>query len=458
MTARMTSLKLRLDADLTGLLRGAGTVFVIRALGGALLYLSQILAARWLGLEQFGVFSYAWATTYLLAVLASLGLPICSMRFVSLYRARSDGRNLIRFVRWAWLTAAGSGVVLMLIAWLALVAGERLWGSDQRTILALGFLAIPVLSAGLLQIQTARAIGQVVLAYAPEQVARPFLFIVFGAICVALTASPGAGTFLLLTSAAYLITTTGQGTLLFRILRDERSGMRDEPPGPDDRPRAWLRTALPMLAFSGAQVALAESGIILVGILLPPEAAGIYAAAARTAMLLTMVTMAVDTMSVPKASALHAQGRRAEIDRTLRRAVRLAFLLAMAMMLAMVVAGGFILELFGPQFAAAYPALLILAGGHALAAAVAPVPAILNATGHQDVVTGLALATVALNLVLGVILITAFGVIGAAVTGAVTTVLLRTALLGVLRRRLGVLGIVALPSPGAADGRRRSSP
>lgn len=454
----MTAPKLRLDADLTGLLRGAGTVFVIRALGGALLYLSQILAARWLGLEQFGVFSYTWATTYLLAVLASLGLPICSMRFVSLYRARSAGRNLIRFVRWAWLTAAGSGVVLMLIAWLALVAGERLWGSDQRTVLALGFLAIPVLSVGLLQIQTARAIGQIVLAYAPEQVARPFLFIVFGLICVSLTPSPGAGTFLLLTSAAFLITTGGQGLLLVRILWAERTEMQAGPPGPGDAPRAWLRTALPMLAFSGAEVALAESGIILVGILLPPEDAGIYAAAARSALLLSMVTMAIDAMSVPKVGVLHAYGRRSEIDRTLRHAVRLAFLLAMAVMLAMVVAGRFILELFGPQFAAAYPALLILAGGHALGAAVAPVPAILNATGHQDVVTGMALATVALNLLMGVILIAAFGVIGAAVTGAVTTVLLRTALLGVLRRRLGVLGIVALPSPGPAEGRRRWSP
>ncbi|MDX1540898.1 MAG: lipopolysaccharide biosynthesis protein, partial [Geminicoccaceae bacterium] len=364
----------RLEADLVALLRGAGTVFTIRAAGGALLYLSQILAGRWLGLEQYGLFSYVWSSTYLLAILASLGLPICSMRFVTLYRARSDGRNLVRFVRWAWLTAAGSGGAVMVIGWLGLSLGGDALPPGGRLAFALGFLAVPVLSVAVLQNQIARALGRVTLAFAPEQLVRPALFIVFGTIAALATTSPEAALFLLLTGAAFLLSTSGQGVVLLRIVRAERQAMGERRPTADDRPRAWLRATLPMLAFSGAQVARTEAGIILVGLLLSPEAVGIYAAAARTAMLLDMVTMSIDTMSVPKIAALHVHERRAEIRRTLGRALRLAVGFALVMMVVMIVAGKFLLGLFGPTFVAAYPALLILAAGYALSAAFAPVP------------------------------------------------------------------------------------
>src|SRR5258706_8575429 len=38
--------------------RLAGTIFVIRVIGAALAYLSQILLARWMGGSEYGVYAY----------------------------------------------------------------------------------------------------------------------------------------------------------------------------------------------------------------------------------------------------------------------------------------------------------------------------------------------------------------------------------------------------------------
>lgn len=447
--------RLRRDSDLIGVLRGAGVFFVIRAGGGLLLYVSQILLAQWVGVEEFGLFSYAWAWTYLLAILASLGLPNGSLRFIPQYRAHGDGRNLWRFTCWSWLAALAAGAIVMVAGWLVLGLGADAMAPAERAAFQIAFLAIPVLSVSVLQGQMARALGHIVLAFGPPQLARPVLFIGFGFACLALDGSPQATTFLLMTTAAFLVVTVVQGWRVFALIGAESRRHARPDTVSEAGSRHWLRTSLPMLAFSGAQIALTESGIIMVGLLLEPEEVAIFAAAARTATLLTMVTTAIDTMTVPKIAALHAGSQRTAIDLMLRRTILAAFLLALAMFLFIAGGGEFILGLFGDGFTRGYGTLLILAGGIVVSAALAPVPAILNVTGSQDVVTVLSLTALALNVLLNVLLIGQFGLLGAALAQAITVVMLRAALLGVLRRRLGVLGILAPPGMGLApdDGR-----
>lgn len=56
--------------------------------GGGLRYLTQVIIAQWLGLGQFGIFSYAWAWVNLIAIFACLGLPVSSARSIPQHRAQ----------------------------------------------------------------------------------------------------------------------------------------------------------------------------------------------------------------------------------------------------------------------------------------------------------------------------------------------------------------------------------
>jgi len=51
-----------------------GALSFVRLIGGLVLFLSQILLARWMGRDAFGIYSYAWAWVAVLASVANLGL------------------------------------------------------------------------------------------------------------------------------------------------------------------------------------------------------------------------------------------------------------------------------------------------------------------------------------------------------------------------------------------------
>jgi O-antigen/teichoic acid export membrane protein len=121
--------------------------------------------------------------------------------------------------------------------------------------------------------------------------------------------------------------------------------------------------------------------------------------------------------------------------------------------------GPFVLSLFGAGFKAGYPTLLVVLTGLVLRAASGPVEYLLNMTGHhRDTLRVYACAAVA-NIALNLVLIPAFGIIGAAIATY-------TAMLGgnfclylLVRKRLGVKAFVlpfrpyrvaASPAPIAA--------
>ena len=54
--------------------RMAGTAFVIRVTGAAVIFLSQILLARWMGGVEFGIYVYAWTWLQMIGDIIHLGL------------------------------------------------------------------------------------------------------------------------------------------------------------------------------------------------------------------------------------------------------------------------------------------------------------------------------------------------------------------------------------------------
>src|ERR1043165_8885231 len=61
--------------------RGAAAAFLIRVASAALLYVSQVLFARWMGSFEFGVYVYVWTWVLLLGGLIDLGIATGAQRF-----------------------------------------------------------------------------------------------------------------------------------------------------------------------------------------------------------------------------------------------------------------------------------------------------------------------------------------------------------------------------------------
>src|SRR5690606_25021356 len=62
-------------------------VFAVRALSAGLLFLSQVVLARWMGASEYGLFVTAWTCVMVLGGLAHLGFNVAMMRLAPQYHA-----------------------------------------------------------------------------------------------------------------------------------------------------------------------------------------------------------------------------------------------------------------------------------------------------------------------------------------------------------------------------------
>jgi len=95
-----------------------------------------------------------------------------------------------------------------------------------------------------------------------------------------------------------------------------------------------------------------------------------------------------------------------------------------------------LLSLFGADFVAGYPALIILTAGMIVNAAAGPVGLLLNMTGHQRLCAKIFGTSALINVVLNALLIPQLGIVGAALATAATMILWNLWLLIMVARKL----------------------
>src|SRR3954469_420800 len=98
--------------------RMAGTAFAIRVTGAVVIFLSQILLARWMGGVEFGIYVYAWTWLQMIGDIIHFGLPLTAQRIVPEYTQRSDLEGLRGFLLGSrWVVFAAATAVAMLGAY-----------------------------------------------------------------------------------------------------------------------------------------------------------------------------------------------------------------------------------------------------------------------------------------------------------------------------------------------------
>ena len=87
--------------------RFAGTAFLIRVASAAVVFLSQILLARWMGSFEFGTYVYVWTWVLLVGDIVHLGVPLTAQRFIPEYTQRGSLDELRGFLIGSrWITFA----------------------------------------------------------------------------------------------------------------------------------------------------------------------------------------------------------------------------------------------------------------------------------------------------------------------------------------------------------------
>ncbi|MEY2977489.1 MAG: flippase [Prochlorotrichaceae cyanobacterium] len=415
------------------LAKDTGVAILIQGLGLVLVYLSRVYLARWMGETEYGIYEYVLSWTLLLATLASLGLPRTVLRFIAQYRVKQAWGLVRGIIRGSWWTTVAAGLVVALLGTIAILTLDHYYSFIYAKPLLVGIWLIPLQALMNLQLETARALDDVTLAYAPSQIIWPVLVLGAGFFFLEedhqVTSLPLVGSASVLLLAVIL----WQLWLLGQKLDDEVL-----PAPPVYAHREWMKVALVLLLQNAFVIVLQQTDIVMVGSILGPEQAGIYGAAVKTAMWVAVVLQTINMVAAPTFTMLYTQGDMKGLQ-TLVAAVTLwIFWPSLGIALLLLTFAAPVMGWFGPSFVAGTWALKILILGQLVSAFCGSVGYLMAMTGHQNKSVIVFGSAALINLTLNAFAIPIIGAVGAAMTTTFTMVIWNVWLSVLVVRYVGV--------------------
>lgn len=435
------------------LARAVSGTFGFKILNVGLMYANSLLMVKLAGASGYGEYAYIIAWAQILLIPAALGFEGLISRELAVYAAHrhwAKAKGLLGF---------SNGLVLQTSAGLAAIAIAGFWrfGADNSQSLmafAIGLASLPFLALSRLRTAALQALKSIVASQLPEAIVRPgILFVCLGGLLglhtlgwaapsglPALSVSAVMAINWVATAIAFYV---GSG-LLRRSLNPKLQSAEPRSADPfstERQPsrRAWIKAAMPMLLIGGMYVINGQTDAIMLGSFKGNEAVGIYTVANRGAGLISFVQIAFATSLAPVFATLFAQGDLDALRRTIKRSCQATFFLSLAVAVMLVLFSRWFLLIFGAEFLAGQTALFILMAGQLVNAFTGATAQLLIMTGYdRDTAVGVSISA-GVNVVLNAVLIPLYGLNGAAIATAISTVLWNVILVGFTYKRFKVV-------------------
>jgi O-antigen/teichoic acid export membrane protein len=415
----------------------AGAAFMIRVASAALIYLSQILLARWMGSFEFGIYVYVWTWVILIGDVSDLGFCSAAQRFIPEYAKRKSDDLLRGFLfRSRWLAVvsatviAGTGalVIQLVQPWLA-----------SYLVLPLTIACITLPFYTLMQIQDgiARSYNWINLALLPPYIVRHALMLGLIGAAYLFRFPTDAVTVVSIVVVAFAVTVSVQTVILNRKLA------REVAPGPKAYElKTWFAMSLPLLMVEGFYLLLTNTDVLVLQHFRSPDEVAVYYAAAKTLTLIAFVHFAVTAAVAHRFSEYHVASDRERLKSILAESIRWTFWASLGAAVVILALGRPLLSLFGSRFVEGYQLMFILSAGLLARAAVGPVERLLSMLGEQRVCATIYASAFAFNLAMCFTMIPQYGMQGAAISTSAALVIESILLFWSARLRLGLHAFV----------------
>lgn len=401
---------------LTALYRASIFGLFLRGFGVLAIMVSQLVLARTMKLDSFGVYATIIAWTTVLSLFGGFGMPLAGVRFLPVYRARGEWASFRRFLQLACglgvlsSVAIGIGFVVLFLSVLSFRPDAKAAMAGAPLILLLCLTALGVVSLQAMQLP--------LRAEALPNLVRPLLIALVVGGTGWLAGPPDAPLALALTALATLIIMVTTLVALWRVLPANLPKSRSLAAEP-----AWIASGLAFLVSGAAMSLIERVDTILVSAQIGPGEAGIYSVASRLALMVGFALSSVNALLAPMSADLFARGDLAGLQRCLANGALLSTALGIVVAALLLISGSFLLHLFGPAFSRASPALAVLTAGQLLQAMCGSAFGMLAVAGRNRVLVIIMVAAIGFDVALCLLLIPLLGQMGAALaTSAVTVV------------------------------------
>jgi len=408
--------------DRTRTQRDALSAFLVRIVSAGLLYATQIVLARWIGIAEYGIYVFVWTWVLVLGGLSHLGLNLAVIRLLPSYRETGQVALMRGLVRGSRLVALGLGTLVAAAGLLGLVLLGPTVASPYVMPLYLALVCVPLYALTDVQDGIGRGNAWMDLGLLPPYVLRPLTLLATMAGAYAAGFEMRAET----AAAAAIVATWTTGVVQAALLGARLDRSPDTASGQHRQYafRDWFAVSLPLTAIAASELVLQNADMLVVSRFMTPADVGIYFAAAKTMSLILFVHYAVGSAVANRFAALHARGDREALRLFVQDAVNWTFWPSLASGLLILALSLPLLSLFGPQFEDGYPVMLILVLGFLARAAMGPAEFLLNMLGEHALCAAVLAASAALDVALCFALVPHHGLMGAA---AATTISLSMA-------------------------------
>ncbi|MFQ6037976.1 MAG: oligosaccharide flippase family protein [Candidatus Aminicenantales bacterium] len=398
--------------DIFVLARGAGMVFAGTLFGLSLKYLFQLIVARHLGAALFGAFFLGMSVFTILERVSCVSLHHGMMRFVSLLSGRRDSEGVKGTILFGLRAGSVSALVLLVVTVLLSRTLALDVFHDRNLIWVLRMMAVGGAFSGLTEIlimatQGVQVMeGKVTVRYVLEPVLRILLVL----------AAFGIGWRLFGAALSVAVASVCGTAAAYAFVRKVIPAFREKTIRPRFVSREILSFCWPLFFVSLLNLAMLHLSTLLLGYFRPSDEVGIYGAAFRTALLMSIILDSFNAIFPPIIADMVGKEEFRKVEQLFKIVTKWIVTLAIPVFVILALFPGMILDIWGKEFVPGALSLVLIGCAQLINCAVGSSGYMLMMTGHTKTILANGLALITLILGLGWVLIPRHGFLGAALS------------------------------------------
>ncbi len=383
----------------------------IKFLSALFAFLNSILLARILGLEQFGIYTLAIATIFILAVPVSFGMPNLIIRFISKYEVEAN----YRAIKGLLIRTNQFVIISTLIVFAISIISYFLWWDSFNSNLVeaiwYGLILLPIVVLNSLKSASLRGLKFILLGQVSNIFLRSFVTFLGVIIYYSLQIELTPAKVIIIQIIATLFSLLVGSLFLTRKLKEKTIGIQ-----PIYKNYEWLKQTIPFSINEGIKISKERVSSFILAIFHGVESVAIFEVALKASSLVSFNLDAINTAIAPYISSIFEKKDFKSLQYILKKSSRIIFITALPIFIVFFFGGEQLITiLFGSEFNSAYLPLVILCIGQLVNAIAGSVGVVLVMTGNQAYYTKIIFTSTLLYLALNIPLVLYFNVVGAAI-------------------------------------------
>jgi O-antigen/teichoic acid export membrane protein len=381
-------------------------------------YVFKVYLARVLGAEALGLYALGMTIIGFVGVFKGFGLPQAAVRFVASYNATGRYQELRAFMfRAVGLLLAANvllGVVVILAGpWVA----EHVYHAPTLSQYLGLFTLIMILGT------LTAFFGQVLQGY--KDVSRRTVInnfigspVVMTWTVILVTLGMGLRGYIV---AQVLCALTILVLMMMAVWNSTPQAARSFSLQLPPFPKEVISFSAAVYGIDFLRFLLSQSDKVLIGMFLGPRDVGIYAVSTAIVVYVAIVLQSVNQIFSPTIAELHSSGQHALLGRLFQTLTKWIIGLSLPVASVVIAFAHPIMSMFGHDFEAGWPILIVGALGQLVSCSVGSVGFLLLMSGNQNRLIRVQMVMTVVMVGLSLLLIPLWGIFGAAVAAAVTT-------------------------------------